>query len=580
MKSNLPEGWALTTLGTICQKAESISPNLNTTFLYIDIASIDNSIYRVTDAKEYSGKDAPSRARQLVYTADTLISTVRPYLRKIAFVTQELDEQIASTGFTVVRAREGIDSKYVFYNAISDGFINSLCEKQRGASYPAVRDLDVFEQQIRLPPLVEQRRIVAKLDATMQRVEASQARLAKLPGLLKQFRQAVLAAAVSGRLTEAWRAEQPAQETGADLLARIQAERRAQWEAKQRAKLSGKQLSLNDDWKQRYEEPAEPDTSELPELPEGWVYVSVEQTASVLGGKRLPAGHDYTEEKTQHPYLRVKDFENGSINQMDLKYLSPETAKHISRYTVNQNDVFISIAGSIGITGIIPPNLSGANLTENAAKITGFTGILPQYIHFFLSSSVGTRQIVDSTVATSQPKLALFRIEKLIITLPPLVEQQEIVRQVNHYFALADALETRYEQAAAMVEHLPQALLAKAFSGQLVPQDPSDEPAGALLERLRNAPVTAKVKRQSRPQATDTIGTKQTRQKMKDKPVKNLPEFVERLIDLGGKAEPKQLLIEFGLQDDVDSFFELLRDGKSQGLLSVPTGQDGLITLA
>lgn len=161
----------------------------------------------------------------------------------------------------------GISNKFLFYYLFSQKA--ALLKLGKGGAQANISQTVLKDVPFPLPPLAEQARIVAQLDAAMQQVEASQARLEKLPGLLKQFRQAVLAAAASGRLTELWRAEHPQQETGADLLSRIRAERRGQWESKQLAKLKGKQLSLNSNWKQKYEEPIEPDMTDLPDLPDG-----------------------------------------------------------------------------------------------------------------------------------------------------------------------------------------------------------------------------------------------------------------------------------------------------------------------
>lgn len=143
-----------------------------------------------------------------------------------------------------------------------------------------------------LPPLPEQRRIVAKLEELFSRLDAGVAAVRRTQALLKRYRQSVLHAAVTGELTRAWREAHPTPpETGEALLTRIRAERRAQWEAAQVAKRGG-QLPLNDAWKKKYEEPAAPDTSELPELPElpaGWVWATSEQLcSSVASGVSFP----------------------------------------------------------------------------------------------------------------------------------------------------------------------------------------------------------------------------------------------------------------------------------------------------
>lgn len=413
-----------------------------------------------------------------------------------------------------------------------------------------------------LAPIAEQRRIVAQLDAAMQQLEASQARLDKLPKLLKQFRQAVLSAAVSGRLTEAWRAEHPQQETGADLLARIRAERRAQWEEKQLAKQKGKQLSLNDNWKQKYEEPAEPDTSELLELPEGWAYVSVEQ---LTNGARpssygvLVPGPDIED---GIPMIRVGDINDGKVDTTSLKKIAPSIAADFKRTKLEGGELLITLVGTIGRTAIAPPEVAGANTARAVGVIPLVESIDKHWIEFYFRNPDKVIEMVTKSHEVARKTLNLDDVRRTAVVLPPMTEQQEIVRQVNHYFALADALEARFEQAAAMVEQLPQALLAKAFSGQLVLQDPTDEPASALLERLRNAPAPAKAKRERIPKSTSKKDTA-------------VPQpLLDILTQHPDGISPEKLFSLAGFTDaDVDTFYQELAALRPRLMEDKPTGE-------
>lgn len=422
-----------------------------------------------------------------------------------------------------------------------------------------------------LPPLAEQRRIVATLDAAMQRVEASQARLEKLPELLKKFRQAVLTAAVSGRLTEAWRADQPVQETGAELLVRIQAERRAQWEEKQRAKLSGKQLSLNDSWKQKYDEPAEPDTSELPELPEGWVWVSPEQIAATskyslaIGpfGSNLKVS-DYQEEGI--PLIFVRDIKSGRFGEVNAKFITPDKAEELMAHQVAAGDILITKMGEPpGDACLYPAGSPTAVITADCVKwtISEKIATTKEFFVFSINSSLIKEQLGLITRGIAQQKISLGRFKTIGFPFPPFTEQQEIVRQVNHYFALANALESRFEQTAAMVEQMPQSLMAKAFSGKLVPQDLSDEPASMLLERLRNAPALDKPKR-GRKAPASTLQLELTVPQSLHEILTQHPDGIspEKLFSLAGFAEA-----------EVDIFYQELAELQPQLEETKPTGE-------
>ena len=165
--AKLPETWSWATVDDVTLPIEKVDPSMqpDLSFKYLDISSIDNSSNRVVDVKvkSYVGRDAPSRARQLIQTSDVLLSTVRTYLKNIAKVPSTYDGQIASTGFSVLRAANEIAPDLLFHYSLTNDFLNRLSKLQRGTSYPAVRDMDVRIQHIPVPPKHEQHRIVDRL---------------------------------------------------------------------------------------------------------------------------------------------------------------------------------------------------------------------------------------------------------------------------------------------------------------------------------------------------------------------------------------------------------------------------------
>jgi restriction endonuclease S subunit len=185
----------------------------------------------------------------------------------------------------------------------------------------------------------------------------------------------------------------------------------------------------------------------------------------VRGGKRLPLGHKYADERTSHPYLRVTDFVDFGIDDSGLQYLSSATHRAIERYTISTKDVYISIAGSIGLVGQVPAHLDNANLTENAAKITDLQGVEPKFLVYWLASPTGRRLIAKSTIATTQSKLALFRVEKLPLPLPPIDEQRRIVAKVDRRLSIVREVEAEVDANLKRAQALRQAVLARAFAG-------------------------------------------------------------------------------------------------------------------
>jgi type I restriction enzyme S subunit len=492
MKSNLPTGWVTLPLEDINEReAQGIDPGKqpNKIFQLYSVPSFDSLI-----PETILGSDIKS-GKQRVEPSDVLICKINPRINRVWIVGAKGEhEQIGSTEWIIIKPIKNVLPEYLLYFCRSNTFRSLLNSEISGVggSLTRARPKLVFKYEVPIAPLAEQRRIVAQLDAVMQKLEASQERLEKLPELLKKFRQAVLAAAVSGKLTEAWRAEQPRGETGADLLDRIRAERRAQWEEKQLAKMKGKQLSLN----KKYKEPAAPDTSELPELPEGWTWVTVQQLGAI-GQQAVMTGpfgtslgkDDFTKEGV--PVLTIGCLTEQGIDLSKAAYVSHEKANEIDRYQLAEGDLLFSRMASVGRAGFVTPEYEGAlfNYHIMRLRLSNYV-IMPYYFLYYVrGASEVTNYLLRVNHGATRDGINTEQLLNMPVALPPFGEQQEIVRQVNHYFELADQLEARFEQAAALVEQLPQALLAKAFSGQLVPQDPTDEPASALLERLRAEPA-------------------------------------------------------------------------------------------
>lgn len=198
-----------------------------------------------------------------------------------------------------------------------------------------------------------------------------------------------------------------------------------------------------------------------------WAEVEIGDVAEVKGGKRLPKGKSLLEIPTAHPYIRVTDFDYGSVDISNLKYLDEETHDAIKNYTISKDDLYISIAGTIGLVGEIPVELDGANLTENAAKLCGLSGIKKSYLRYVLSSNASKEQFDDSTTSSGQPKLALFRIKSCRFPLPPLAEQKNIADKLDTLLAQVEATKARLDRIPQILKTFRQSVLAAAVSGKL-----------------------------------------------------------------------------------------------------------------
>jgi len=199
---DLPAGWCWVTINDITVAVNKVSPQdkPNQMFEYIDISTIDNKKHEITEPKSYIGNNAPSRARQLVHANDVLFSTVRTYLENIALVPPQYDRQIASTGFCVLRANEAIISKFLFFFTLTKMFIEPLNELQRGTSYPAVRDSDVRNQLIPLPPFLEQIKIINEIEQRFSVIFEVEKIVTNQLTHSNRLRQAIMKSAFEGRL--------------------------------------------------------------------------------------------------------------------------------------------------------------------------------------------------------------------------------------------------------------------------------------------------------------------------------------------------------------------------------------------
>jgi type I restriction enzyme S subunit len=183
--------------------------------------------------------------------------------------------------------------------------------------------------------------------------------------------------------------------------------------------------------------------TEIGRIPKEWDIVRISDIANVKGGKRVPKGQKLVNFRTPYPYVRVLDFKNMGVDVSNVQFLLQETHKSIKQYTISSNDVYISIAGTVGIVGLIPSELDNANLTENAAKLCNLRNITKEFLAYFLTSNIGQNQISIYLGKAQQPKLALFRIEKIRVSLPPIPEQHKIAEILSSVDERLKLLRTR-----------------------------------------------------------------------------------------------------------------------------------------
>ena len=509
----LPTGWTKCSIGDVTLPVSKINPedDPDQEIDYIDISSIDNTRHTIGSVKQYRLRDAPSRARQIVRAGDVLFATVRPYLRNIAGVPNDYDKQIASTGFSVLRPAKGVRPAFLFYKAISKDFVNALSEIQYGVSYPAVTDDQVRGQSLWLPPMEEQHRIVAKIEELFSELDKGAESLKAARAQLITYRQAVLKHAFEGKLTARWREENKDKlETPEQLLTRIKQE----WEARYEQQLKEWKTAVKG-WEANGKpgkKPTRPkkatelpsrlgseDLAKLPPSPKGHAYTHLANLGELGRGKSKHRPRN-APELFGGPYPFIQ---TGQVKAAGR--VIREQSRTYSELGLEQSKLWpegtlcITIAANIaetaflGFDGCFPDSVVGFTATK--------TLVLPEYVELFIKS-VRTR-IEAYAPATAQKNINLTTLENLVVPLCSLKEQQMLVDQLEAVLSVIEEQRGVIDNQLQKTDALRQSILQTAFSGQLVAQDPRDEPASFLLDRI-NAEKERESKSDRSPKKTKT----------------------------------------------------------------------------
>jgi type I restriction enzyme, S subunit len=484
----MPHGWCSPTINQLCLPVEKIrkdSTNSNEHFTYYDIDSINNATQKVTNPKTVQWKNAPSRAQQIVQKYDIIFSTVRTYLKNIAIVEDAKGPQIASTGFCVLRSSAAILPRLLFYYTLSKQFLNKLSKKQRGTSYPAVRNSDVLGELCALPPLPEQHRIVAKIEELFSDLDAGVEPLHKAKDQLKTYRQSVLKWAFEGKLTEEWR-KRNKPEPASELLKRIRAEREKKHKEEcEKAKKEGTRAP------RKLEELAPIKVEELvklPVLPKGWNWARLATITEIKGGITKDGKKEKGGRK-EVPYLRVANVQRGFIDLTEVKSIHA-TPEEIADLRLRKNDILFNEGGDrdkLGRGWIWNEELPLCIHQNHVfrARVV-FEKIESRLISYF-GNTFGQKYFLDEGKQTTNlASINLTKLSNFPVPLAPHSEQEQLLQEIESRLSVADNLEKSIDASLAQADALRQSILKFAFEGKLVPQDPNDEPAEKLVERIEN----------------------------------------------------------------------------------------------
>ena len=342
------------------------------------------------------------------------------------------------------------------------------------------------ETQFPIPPLPEQKRIAKKIDALQARSSGARKALEAVPSLLEKFRQSVLSSAFRGDLTADWRAQNSDIEPAEKLLERIRKERRKRWEEDELAKMKAKGKTPKDDkWKKKYKEPEPVDTTDLPKLPEGWCWATLSELSSAINPIGYGVLQPGNEVEDGARLVRVCDLEDGKVLTEQLRTISSEVDNQYIRTRLKGRELLVTVVGTIGRVAIAPNEIAGANVARAVARLTPTDPISASWLLRMLSSSFLQDWLVKGAREVARKTLNIGVLGKTPVPLCSVNEMQEGLDKVDKLLFCISPLKKMAQKNLNYILSLDQSILAKAFRGELVPQDPNDEPAFQLLKRIK-----------------------------------------------------------------------------------------------
>lgn len=423
---DIPESWQWTRLGSIVFNHGQETPQSE--FAYIDIGSIDNKRQLLSTSDNIiSHEKAPSRARKIVQYGDILYATVRPYLHNVCIIDRAFSRKpIASTGFAVLACYEFVYNKYLFYYLLSpcfDGYANST-DNAKGVAYPAINDEKLYKGLVPLPPLAEQKRIVAKIEELLPYLSRYEKAWNRLEDFGRRFpadmQKSILQMAIQGKLVE----QRPEEGTGEALYRQIQAEKQALIKA----------------GKIKKEKPLpEIAEDEVPfEIPEGWKWVRIGSLLYKLvdGTHRTPK---YT--VTGVPFVSVRNISSGQLNLESTRFIAEEEHRELwSRCNPQKGDILLSKVGTTGVPAKVDTEKEFSLFVSVALLKFSQELLSCDFLIYSILAPDFQKQCKEHTRGVGNKNWVIADIANTMMPLPPLAEQKRIVARLEEILPLCERL--------------------------------------------------------------------------------------------------------------------------------------------
>lgn len=463
----LPKNWCWSKLNAVSSlitdgshapppKQNSGIPMLSAQNIFNDKISFTDVRYISQQAFEKEYKRAP------VEPNDVLLTIVGTIGRST--VVQPNSQRFALQR-SVALIKPKLNAKYLSLFLQSPIISTYLTNKARGTAQKGIYLNQLKEIPIAIAPTNEQNRIVFKVEELFSFLDAGVSSLRKVQGQLKRYRQAVLKAAFEGKLTQQWREKHKDIEPAEKILDKV----------KQELKKSNTKLESRSE-----------NGLLLGILPETWTWVTIGEIETFIGSGITPKGGRAVYVKEGVPFIRSQNVYPDGLHLEEIAHVTPEMHESMKRTKAYSNDVLLNITGaSIGRSAVIPEMVQEANVNQHVCIIRTGWWMSPAYLSHFLNSPIGQTEIFGTQSGVTRQGLNYAQLRHLKIPMAPLAEQQEVVSQIEASYSLIKQVEKMLATNINYAEHLRQSILKDAFNGKLVPQDPADEPAERLLERIK-----------------------------------------------------------------------------------------------
>lgn len=439
----------------------------------------DMKTLRPSDSLQHITEQAIDESSTNVVSANTVALATRIGLGKA--IKPTVDYTI-NQDLKALILPNGVDPDFVLYWIVNNE--KTISDLGSGTTVKGIRLEILYSLGLLLPPAKEQTRIVEKLEELLSDLDNGVAELHSAQTKLKQYRQSLLKSAVEGTLTEQWREENASNisESGEQLLARILKERRARWEEQKEAEFKDKGKKPPKNWKEKYPEPVKPDTSELPKLPEGWVWATLGQCFNVKVGA-TPSRKKPTYWNGSIPWASSGEVQFGTVLDTKEK-ITKEGLENSSTQINPKGSVLLGMIGegkTRGQSAIL--DIEAANNQNCAAIWVPETGISSEFVFYWLWSRYETTR--QGSSGNNQPALNKTLVEKMPIPISSIEEMSLIGIKLKEEFESASIKEEQIGKSILLLNIQSKNILKEAFSGKLVPQNSNDEPASELLKKIQ-----------------------------------------------------------------------------------------------